>query len=61
MKRVIQRDYENGDCGIACVAMLSGLSYKKVHDVALQLGLKSPEGTYYTKHKDLKGLLSHWV
>jgi len=52
MHRVEQRKYKKGDCGVACVAMITGQSYNKIHDVFESLGLIR-SGNYYTYHKDL--------
>lgn len=41
---VIQKT--NSDCGLACVAMISEIPYKKVLDVFMELGL-------YAKHKKI--------
>lgn len=57
MQRIPQRDYKNGDCGIACVAMITGHSYEIVHDRAVRLGLRSKERDYLTRHTHLKKLL----
>jgi len=56
MRRIEQRNYENGDCGVACVAMVTGMSYRKIHDVFETLGLVR-KGNYYTYHKDLIDVL----
>ena len=52
MKRVVQKSYEQGDCGVACVAMVTGLSYGAVEKVFHQHNLVI-ENQYYTFHKDL--------
>lgn len=57
MRRVAQRDFEAGDCGIACVAMVADTTYEKAHAAALALGLRSKNGDYYTSHKNLEELL----
>jgi len=57
MQRVPQRNNEHGDCGLACVAMVTGLPYKLVHDKAVELGLRSADGTYFTCHNQLQKLL----
>ncbi|WP_369944130.1 cysteine peptidase family C39 domain-containing protein [Xanthomonas medicagonis] len=58
MRRVPQRDYDNGDCGIACVAMISGQPYERVHSEALMLGLRNEDGEYFMRHGQIRNLLS---
>jgi hypothetical protein len=36
--------WKEGGCGVTCVSMITGLSYKECRDVALSLGVFSPEG-----------------
>lgn len=57
MKRIKQRNFEAGDCGIACAAMVSGKSYVEAHEAAIRLGLRSLDGTYFTYHCHLEALL----
>ena len=57
MRRIAQRYYTLGDCGIACAAMLSGKSYSEAHKAALELGLRTEDGEYYTYHRHLEKLL----
>ena len=52
MRRVEQRQYENGDCGVACVAMITGKSYEEVESAFHENGLVI-DGQYFTLHKDL--------
>lgn len=56
MRRVKQKDYEAGDCGIACAAMLAGCSYGQAHAAAVKLKLFRGK-KYYTSHTDLQRLL----
>ncbi len=56
MRRVKQKDYDSGDCGIACAAMITGCSYERAHSVAMKLGLLRGE-TYYTSHSDMQRLV----
>jgi len=58
VRRIEQRKYKNGDCGVACVAMITGMSYSKIHDVFESLGLIR-KGNYFTYHKDLIDVLHH--
>ena len=58
MRRIAQRDFEAGACGIACAAMISGRTYDEAHAIALKLGLRANAGTYFTCHKDLVALLN---
>ncbi|ELB2789019.1 hypothetical protein QNE79_004447 [Vibrio alginolyticus] len=52
MNRVVQRKYAQGDCGVACIAMVTGFSYERVEEVFYQHNLVV-DGQYYTFHKDL--------
>lgn len=61
MRRIPQRDYVNGDCGLACVAMISGEPYERVHAEALKHGLRSADGTYFTRHAQIQNLLAHFA
>lgn len=56
MQRVEQRQFENGDCGVACVAMITGKPYEEVELAFQKRGLVS-DGNYFTVHKDLIGVL----
>lgn len=56
IRRVPQRYYKLGDCGIACAAMVCGVSYKEAHDAAEKLSLRR-NGEYYTSHSDLQRLV----
>lgn len=56
MRRVEQRQYDNGDCGVACVAMITGKFYEEVESVFHEYGLVV-DGQYYTLHKDLIAVL----
>lgn len=58
MRRITQRYYEYGDCGIACAAMITGKSYDETHEAALRLGLRNKKGEYYTRHHHLEKLLN---
>ena len=51
MKTVTQR--EENDCGVACVAMLAGVSYAKAHSLIFSSGRSR-----LTKTKDLHAALS---
>ena len=56
MRRVKQRSYDAGDCGIACAAMVAGCTYKEAHEQARKLGLLRGK-FYYTSHADVVNLL----
>lgn len=57
MRRIAQRYFEYGDCGVACVAMISGVSYERAYKEAVALGLRSKHGDFYTRHYQLEELL----
>ena len=54
MKRIVQQD--ETDCGIACIAMLAGKSYKNVRDVAVNECDLEFKGELYTDTAALAGL-----
>ena len=56
MRRVKQRKYEAGDCGIACAAMVAGCTYDLAHRAAADLGLIR-NGKYFTSHAQIERLL----
>lgn len=56
MHRVVQRQFEKGDCGVACVAMVTGKSYEEINQLFHDAGLVRND-EYFTQHKDLIGIL----
>jgi len=52
-----QREWAKGDCGVACVAMVTEKSYKTVKAEFFERNLIDNDGNYHTFHKDLIGLL----
>jgi ABC-type bacteriocin/lantibiotic exporter with double-glycine peptidase domain len=56
MIRVEQKSFDNGDCGVACVAMVAGLPYETVEQAFQSHGLVRG-GNYYTFHRDLIKIL----
>ena len=56
MIRVEQRSFDHGDCGVACVAMVTCLSYEVVEQAFQSHGLVRG-GNYYTFHRDLIKIL----
>ena len=56
MHRVEQRQFEKGDCGVACVAMITGRPYEEIERAFQKQGLIS-KGQYYTFHEDLIAIL----
>ncbi|WP_227368088.1 hypothetical protein [Halomonas sp. M20] len=52
MQRVEQRQYEKGDCGVACIAMVTGKTYEEAELTFHKYGLVL-DGEYYTTHKEL--------
>ena len=57
MQRVEQRQFHKGDCGIACIAMITGKTYEEIEDAFQEKRLVS-NGEYYTFHKDLIDILT---
>lgn len=56
MQRIEQRQDEKGDCGVACIAMVTGRTYEDVESEFHKNGLVR-DGEYYTSHKDLIAIL----
>lgn len=57
MRRVVQKD--SSGCGIACAAMLGGVTYLRARKKAVELGLvPDGDGDYYTESWQLRTLLS---
>ncbi|WP_161489986.1 cysteine peptidase family C39 domain-containing protein [Acidihalobacter prosperus] len=56
IQRVEQRRFTKGDCGVACVAMITGKRYEEVERRFHKRGLVS-NGEYFTFHKDLMDVL----
>lgn len=54
MKRVQQRSIEQGDCGVACVAMLAGCTYRQAFAA---FGFAENQRDFYTEHRHLIGAL----
>lgn len=52
IRRVRQR--KKSDCGVACVAMVAGVSYRKAFDA---FGFDAGQNTFYTSHKKLEEAL----
>lgn len=50
MKRVQQQSIERADCGVACVAMLAGCSYKQAFEV---FDFPKDQSQFYTRHHHL--------
>ena len=57
LRRIAQRDWKNGDCGIACVAMVTRRPYSTALRVFRSLPQKADSPTLYTLHKDLERML----
>ena len=49
----MQRKWENGDCSVACIAMVTGKSYEQVERMFNKKGYIADDGTYFTFHKDM--------
>lgn len=57
LRRVPQRSWEKGDCGIACVAMITGKSYEVVLEAFKGLRMESSPSSFRTRHKEVEALL----
>lgn len=59
MQRIEQRQFEKGDCGVACVAMITGKPYEEV-ELSFQKRRLVSDGCYFTFHKDLIDVLQSY-
>lgn len=59
MRRVLQED--GTGCGFACVAMIAGVSYKEIRDMAVGWFGFDPTGPFYTTIYDLRDLLAEYA
>lgn len=50
MVRVQQKSIGHADCGVACVAMLAGCSYRQAFDI---FGFAENQSEFYTRHHHL--------
>lgn len=57
MKPVVQEDKTG--CGIACAAMLSGLSYARTKKIARQLGIEAADPRLWSDTTHVRKLLAH--
>ncbi len=57
IKKIEQKEWDKGDCGVACVAMVAEKSYEAIKKAFHKYGLVSDDGNYHTFHKDLISLL----
>ena len=55
IRRVVQED--ETDCGIACVAMVTGRSYRYVAGLIRRRVLRKANGVVYTRHRDIQRAL----
>lgn len=59
MQRAEQRQYEKDDCGVTCIAMVTGMTYEEVELAFHKHGLVL-DGEYDTLHKDLIAILEEF-
>jgi ABC-type bacteriocin/lantibiotic exporter with double-glycine peptidase domain len=57
IKRIRQRKWEDGDCGVPCVAMIAEKSYDEIDRIFVKKGYVKSNGAYFTKHNHLISLL----
>ena len=57
LNRVAQRDWERGDCGLACVAAIADKKYETLLADFRALPGKARVEYFFTRHKDLQALL----
>jgi ABC-type bacteriocin/lantibiotic exporter with double-glycine peptidase domain len=59
IQRVIQED--DLGCGLACVAMVTGMTYWQVRTLAIELELYDPETSTGLNHQNMKELLDAYA
>lgn len=59
IKRVYQRDWEHGDCGLACVAMVASVPYEDALSAFRKIEYKESTRSFYTNHRHIEQMLSH--
>jgi len=57
LRRVAQRNWDAGDCGLACVSMVGRVSYETALHVFRKLPGKAQTGRFYTSHLQLEKML----
>lgn len=57
LRRVAQRNWDAGDCGLACVAMVGKAPYEKVLAAFRKLPGKAQASSFYTGHHHLEKML----
>lgn len=57
LRRVAQREYKKGDCGLACVATITGTSYLRVLEEFRRLPKRRNDEEFYTTHSELQAML----
>lgn len=58
LKRVPQKNWEHGDCGLACVAMVAKVPYEYALEAFRNLEGKAKTKSFYTSHKNLEEMLA---
>ena len=59
LRRVHQRDWEHGDCGIACVAMVANVPYEVALNAFRKIDGKESTKSLYTNHQHIEQMLSN--
>ena len=59
LKRVPQRDWEHGDCGIACVAMVANVPYERALRAFRRIEGKESTSSFYTNHTHVEQMLAN--
>lgn len=57
LKRISQRDWPHGDCGLACVAMTARTRYEDALDAFRKLDGKARTKSFYTNHRHIEKML----
>jgi hypothetical protein len=59
LKRISQRYLEQGDCGLASVAMIAGVPYEKSLGAFRKIKGKELTENFYTSHRQIEKMLKH--
>jgi len=58
MRQIKQKPGNKGDCGISCIAMVTGNSYKSIKKKFITCKLINRNGESFTTHKDICKVLN---
>ena len=58
MKIINQKEYNKGDCGIACISTITQINYSIIKSAFIEEKIFTKNGPFYTKHSDIIKILS---